>query len=118
MHFDFRRPIRPKPLRRLPFYQSIYKINGVSAPAGRHLTRVNFYLSGQDHITDFAAAFAVVGAATHHTLVRYYAESVVVDAYTVVLLTHNLRRHIARRATTLLRIVLLPQSRYSEVCDF
>lgn len=70
--------------------------------------------------------FAQVRPSTEHALIAYYPHSKVVDSYSVVLTTHNLRSyiikalkvtHVSRSSWSVFSIIWVPHSSNTQIRD-
>lgn len=102
VYLDFGGPVRAEPLDRLPLYQTVDKIDGVFTPAFGHLLRIYLDLAGENVVSNFFSTAAIIRTTSHHALICYYADGVVVHTDTMILLAHDLWGHIAWSATALL----------------
>ena len=73
---------------------------------------LNFYLSTQDLLANFAAIATYVRSSSHHTLVTNDTHSKVIGYQSVILSTHDFRCHISRRSRCFARIL-----RSHDSCD-
>ena len=95
-------PVVSEPVRRFSTDALVDEISSLDRPVFRHNFTGDFCLISQDGVPDLFPVPTVVGPPTQHTLVSDDADRVEVNRIAVVHSEHDLRRHIARRATQLI----------------
>lgn len=81
------------------------EVGGVYTPAIGQLTLPYLGLSLEDSVPNIATALALIRPAAKHALPRYDTNGEVVCRDSVIVLAHDLRRHITRCPTGLVRVV-------------
>lgn len=68
-------------------------------------------------VSDFLSWFTEIGSATKHAFISDDAHCKVINWASMILTSHYFRRHVTRRAWSVLCIILTPNSGNTKVCD-
>lgn len=101
----------------LPAEALVDEVGGLEAPAVGHARLTDLLLLAQNVVAYFSPRLAHVGSTAKHALPRNDADGEVVGRDSVIVLAHDLGRHVTRRPARLIRIVhvLDPFARDTEV---
>ena len=101
MLLELERTVLAKPLLGIVEEALVGEISRLLAPVRRNLLLRDLDLLGLDLESDVLPALAVIRPVAQHALVRDDSESEEIHHKAVILLEHDLRRHVARRAAHL-----------------
>ena len=101
----------------LPLEALVDEVGGSLVPPRRYVILLYLHLAEQDLIADVLSRAAFVWSLTHHALVCYNTDCKVIGRQPMVLPTHDFRRHVARCATCLTRVVWGEDSSHTEICQ-
>ena len=109
--------IQAQSIEWFPLDQSINKISRFNTPTWWNITSFDLYLFGQDMFSDFFSVSSNIWSLAEHAFVSDDAHGEVVHRNTMGLFAHHFRCHVARCSRSVFRVVGVPDSGDSEICN-
>ena len=97
--------------------QPIDEVGRLDRPSIRDLVRMNLDLLGQNVISDLLPILAMIRSLPMHAFIGNDTHGKVINSDTMVLPTHDLGCHIPRRSRRVLRVLRVPESGDTQICD-
>lgn len=117
MPFNFLRSIQAKSIHRFPLQSFVYEIGCFKTPAFRDFMSFYLHLLRQDSVSNLLSRFTNVWSFPKHTLISDHSNCKVINSDSMVLATHYFRRHVPRCAGRVFRVIRVPHSGYSKICQ-
>lgn len=117
MILDFVTATVAQSILRLSLDHFVDEVGGLDPPADRYFLLLNMDLLRENVVPDVLPRLAHVRPLPEHALVGEDADGEVVDGVRVILPAHYFRRHVPRRAGSVLRVLLPPVASDAEVGD-
>lgn len=117
MRFYFLRSIQPESIYWFSLQCFIYKICSLKTPAFRNLMSFDLNLFCQNCIPDLLPWFSNIRSFPKHALIRNDSYSKIINSDTVILAAHDFRSHVTRSSRCVFRVVRIPDSGDTEICE-
>jgi hypothetical protein len=115
--FYILRPIESKSIEWLPLDETVDEVSSLDGPALRDLDPLYLNLLGKDVLSDLPSVSASVGSSSEHALIPNDTHCEVVHGHSVRLFAHHLWSHVTWGSRGVLRVIRVPNSRDSKICD-
>lgn len=117
MPLDLLRSIQAQPINRFPLDQPISEISSLLAPSLRYILLPDLDLLTKYLVPNILPASAQIGSPAHHTFISNDSYCIVIDSYTMVLLTHDFWSHVPRGTRGVHIVLWFPDPGDPEVSD-